>query len=314
MDQVTSELLVSGFRYDSLKRAFLVSWVFIIAGLAVLVLSALIASLFPRSGIAHGIVQNAGILLFLDFVLMAFAGVYRLGESPDGSREGVWAVVAAVLNKAHYFIGATAIAAFIFMVILLLQFGITALAYIPYAGPFLVSLLAGLFFLVNAAAVAAALGGMAVLPPLAAEAASFRGLIKSVLDLMRGRWLSVLFYLVLSFSVLFIAVTVLYYIVRYAMGITHSVQWKINAAYPRSLSSLNLGSYVVDVVRRITPAADPIGAYMAYGNRVFDYLNMARVTIGLSYAAVFSFIASFPLAVYFSISSVFFNRLRKPVS
>lgn len=243
---------------------------------------------------------------------MAFAGVYRLGVPAGDGQDGVRPVVTAILKKAHYFIGATAGAALIFMALLLLQFGITALAYIPYAGPFLVSLLAGLFFLVNAAAVAAALGGMAVLPPLAVEAASFRGLVKSVLDLMRGRWLNVLFYLVLSFSVLFLAVTVLYYIIRYAMGITHSVQWKINAAYPRSLSSLNLGSYIVDVVRRITPATDPIGAYMTYGSRVFDYLNIVRVIIGLSYAAVFSFIAAFPLAVYFSISSIFFNRLRKP--
>lgn len=312
MDQVTSELLVSGFRYHSLKRAFLVSWVFVIGGLAALMVFVLVGSLFPRNGIAQGIAQNAGILLFLDFLLMAFAGVYRLGESTGAGQEGVRTVVVAILKKTHYFIGATACAAVIFMTLLLLQFGITALAYIPYAGPFLVALLAGLFFLVNAAVVAAALGGLAILPPLAVEATSFRGLVKSVLDLMRGRWLNVLFYLVLSFSVLFLAVTVLYYIIRYAMGITHAVQWKINVAYPRSLSSLNLGSYIVDVVRRITPATDPIGAYMTYGSRIMDYLNMAKVIIGLSYAAVFSLIASFPLAVYFSISSIFFNRLRRP--
>lgn len=310
MDQITHEL-ISGFRYESLKKAFLVSWIFIVTGLAALLLAVLISPLFGRGGIAHDMVLNFGWFLFLNSVLMAFAGVYRINGSPGGE-PGIGSIVVDLLKKSHYFLGFTAGIAMVLLSLLFLEFGVSALAYVPFAGPVLVALLTGVFFLANLVVVSVALGGMAVLPPLATESVTFRGLLKSIRELLRSRWLNVLFFLLISASVLLISVMVLYYIIRYAMGITHSVQWKINAAYPRPLSAINLGSYIVDIVNRITPAADPIGAFMTYGNRVFDYLNILKILIGLSYAAVFSFIASFPMAVYFSLSSIFFNRLRTP--
>ena len=309
MDQIRDEL-VSGFRYESLKKAFLVSWIFIVTGLAAFLATVLVASLFRRGSLANGIVTNAGIFIFVNCILMASAGVHRV--SGEGSGEKVRTVAIGLLKKAHLFLGITGGLAALFMALLLLQFGFTALAYIPYAGPVLVALLAGVFFLANVAVITAGLGGIALLPPLATESGSFRALLESLRELVRTRWLNVILYLLISLSVLLIAVTVLYYIIRYAMGITHAVQWKINATYPRPLSAMNLGSYVVDIVRRVTPLADPLGAYMAYGNRIFDYLNILKILIGISYAAVFSFIASFPAAVYFSVSSMFFNRLRNP--
>jgi len=310
MDKIAKEL-VSGFRYETMKKSFLVAWAFIVLAMTLFFILAVVSSLFRRGGPAAGLVQNLGLLAVLTCLLMAFAGVYRIGTETGGEGATVLSIIKGAVKKTHYFLAFTMGSVLLAAILMTVQGGLTALAYIPYAGPVITALLSAVLFMVNIAAATLVMASLAVLGPLALEAGSFRDLVIAVRDLLKKRWLYVLFYLVISFSALFLAVTVLYYIVRYAVGITHAVQWKINAGYPRAVSSLAMGSYAVDIVKRITPSPDPVGAFLAYGTRVFDYLNIIRTTVGISYAAVFSFIAAFPAAVYFGVSSIFFERLRK---
>ncbi len=310
MVKIVRELL-TGFRYSTMKKSFLVVWAFIVLAMVLFFILAYVSTIFRRGGAAAVIVQGLGFLMAFTCFLMAFAGVYQIVAAARGGGAPVISIIKGIAGKTHYYLAFTLGSAVLAAALVAAQAGLTALAYIPYAGPVFTALLTALFFMVNIAAASVVLVSWAVLGPLTLDAGSLRELAVAVRDLLKKRWLHVLLYLVVSLSVLFLAVTVLYFFARHALGITRAIQWKINAAYPKTLNSLVLGSYAVDIVKRITPAPDPMGAFLTYGPRVFDYLNIIKKALVISYAAVFSFIAAFPTAVYFCISSIFFDMLRK---
>ena len=302
--------MLDGFRYQAFKKYVLITWVFILGGMALFFTFGLTAGFFPRTGIMGRLFSQAGWLSALTFLLMGFSGVYSLHAGNGDELPAFRKPIFNVIRRTHYFLGTVFLPAFVLGLLLTVESGFTVISFIPYAGPVLSAFSSLPFFIVNVLFIWVFIAILLVMPPLAVSAGNFPDLLKKTTLMLRKRWLGILMYMVISFAVLFLAMTVLYYMVRYALGITHAVQWKINAAYPQGIRSMNLGSYAVDIIRRITPRADPIAAFKTYGTRVFDFLDIMRVMIGVSYSLVFSFIASLPLAVYFRVSSIFFDRIR----
>ena len=309
MDNIQKEFL-AGFRYKAFKKYVMICWVFLLGGMALFFLIGLMAGFFPRNGIVFRLLSQAGWLSALSSLLMGFAGVYALHAGEGDELPSFRKPFFRVIRRTHYFFGIVFIPALMMLILLSFESGVTALAYVPYAGPVVSALSSLPFFLANVFFIWVFIAIILVMPPIAVSSEGFRDLLNKTAMLLKKRWLGILIYAVISFAVLFLSLTVLYYMVRYALGITHSVQWKINAAYPQSISSMNLGSYAVDIIKRITPRADPIAAFKTYGTRVFDFLDILRVMIGVFYTLLFSFIVSLPMAVYFRFSSIFFDRIR----
>jgi len=253
-------------------------------------------------------VQNLGLLLALSSVLAGFSAVYKTKTS-QSENETLVSLISYICKKSHLIIGTIILMSALLYLVVFLQSALAFLGMISYAGPVLMSLFGGIFYLCNIFLVMFFMVLISILPPILLRSASFSDLRKNILPIVKKHWLDVILYLLVSISTFILSVTIIYYIARYALGITQTIQWKINAAYPRNISSLALSSFAVDIIRKITPSPDPIGAFMDYGSRIFDYVDIIKAVVSISYALVASVLLSFPLAIYFRISSLFYKRI-----
>lgn len=300
--------LIRGFKFGVLKKSFLLTWIFLLFAMILFTAAVFISSYVPAESVIRTIVQSMGLLLALSSLLAAFSAVYKTAMSPS-ENETLFSMVVFIGKKSYFIIGTVLILSAALYLIVFLQSALSLLAMIPYAGPVLMSLLAGIFYLCNILLILLFASVAALLPPIVLRSGSFADLRRNLLPVLKNHWLDVLLYLVISISSFILAMTIIYYIARYALGITAAIQWKINAAYPHAISTLSLGSFATDIIRKITPSPDPIGAFMDYGSRIFDYVDMIKVVVTLSYALVASILISFPLTIYLRITSLFYQRI-----
>lgn len=300
--------LVRGFKFGTLKKSFFLTWIFLFIGMLLFTAAVFASSFAPSNGVMRPILQSAGLLLAFSSLLASFAGVYRT-ETSAGENDSVTEIFKSIMKKTYLIIGSVFILSVIIYVFVFAQSALSLVAMIPYAGPIITGVISGIFFMCNIVLVLLFVAVSAVLPPLSLRATSFAELRKRILDVLTNNWLNVLLYLIVSISAFILAVTIIYYIARYALGITSAIQWKINAAYPRNISNIALSSFAVDIIRKITPSPDPIGAFMDYGSRIFDYVDMIKVVVTISYAIVASIVIAFPLSVFLRISALMYKRI-----
>jgi hypothetical protein len=277
-------------------------------GMILFTLAVLLSSFVPASSVFRTIIQGIGLLLALASMVVACTAVYRI-NTMSSENESILETVRSISTKSHLILAVVFFLSAAIVGIVLLETAVSFLGMIPYAGAVLASLMSGLFYILNIVLIAGFSVVLAVMPPLSLRVRSFMELRKHIVPIIKKNWLQVLLYLLVSISCFILAVTIIYYIARYALGITVAVQWKINAAYPRAVSTIALGSFAVDIIRKITPSPDPIGAFMEYGSSIFDYVDMIKVVLTISYAFAASAVVSFPLAIYFRVSALFYKRI-----
>ncbi len=307
MDIFFSEM-IRGFGFNVLKKSFILTWIFLIVGMMLFTIAVFLSSFIQAGNVLRTVVQAIGLLLALSSVLAAFSAVYQT-QVVSSEHETIVSLVSGICKKAYLIIGTVLLVSALLYLIIFLQSALSFLGMIPYAGPVLMSLISGILYFCNILLVVFFIAMIALLPPIVPRSDSFADLRKNLLPILKNHWLDVLLYLLISISAFILAMTIIYYIARYALGITAAVQWKINAAYPRNIQNLVLSSFAVDIIRKITPSPDPIGAFMDYGSRIFDYVDMIKVVITVSYALAASALIAFPMTIYFRISSLFYKRI-----
>ncbi|PKL37572.1 MAG: hypothetical protein CVV44_14590 [Spirochaetae bacterium HGW-Spirochaetae-1] len=300
-----SPLLLKNFR-DS----FYLTWLFVGIGLLALFLFILLAQVMPKKSYFFYFFQNVGIFLSFTSLLLAFAGVYMITTSPENAASIRKNATRATFRKSPYILGISLAMVFTIMLVLFIEVGISSVGHIPYAGPVIMTLLTVPIFAVNFFLMLTSICVFAVFPPLVSEAESLKGILLELKISIKERWLNVLVYLIISLSLLFLSLLIIYYLVRYAGGLTKSVQWKVEMAYPKVIKFFTMESLFTDIINSITPRSDSAAALKTYGPEIFDYLSILRYLISASYLVIFSFIISFPLAVYFNISSMFFGKVK----
>lgn len=300
--------LIRGFGFNVLKKSFILTWIFLVFGMLLFTIAVFISSFIYAGSVLRTIVQAMGLLLALSSVLAAFSAVYN-ATTASPEHETIVSLVLRISKKSYLIIGTVLIVSLLVYVFVFLQSALSFLGMIPYAGPVLMSILSGVLYFCNILCVLFFIAIIALLPPLVLRSASFTDLRKNLLPMLKYHWIDVLLYLLISISAFILAVTIMYYLTRYALGITAAIQWKINAAYPRNIQNLALSSFAVDIIRKITPSPDPIGAFMDYGSRIFDYVDMIKVVVTVSYALAASVLIAFPMTIYFRIASLFYKRI-----
>lgn len=300
------------FKMGNFKKSFALTWLFVGAGIILLVSCNLIADVMPAKSYFSYFFKDAGIFLMITSLLMAFAGVYRVTALKNGEVIAVRESLKSVAEKSHYILGISFGTLLIFLIVVLLEVGFSSVSHIPYAGPFIAAILTIPIFVINLLCLILTICIFAVVPPMVGEAQNIKDFLNELKIIIWKRGLNVVIYVIISLSILAVSMVIIFFIFKFSVGITKAVQWKINAAYPKIISKkFAQASFLTDLVYRITPRPDPVAAFRKYGFKLFDYLNMLKFIISLSYMIVISFIVSFPLSVYFNFSSSFFRRILK---
>lgn len=299
------------FTREKIRRDSLVTFIFLFSGLLLFTLMFILAGLFQRGGSVYHLLQNLGVFFAFTGMVLAYAAIHRGNVSPGGA--SVRSLAMDTARQAPVVAGillCSIIAVFIVaMVELLLSF----FGYIPYAGPVIVALLSLPLFAVNFAVIAVVVMIWLVLPPMAGEGTDLRKMPMDFFTLMKKRGLVIFGYTMITivvFAVIFGGVLI---VIRYATGITRSVQWNIAPAYPSVFKSIISSSYITDVVSKIAPRTDPIAALREYGSSIFNYIEMLGTLLKVIYGVALSVIVSFVLGIVFNVLSFLYLRAKKDV-
>ncbi len=300
----------STFLLKNFRQSFMLTWLFLSAGIVFLAMFLLLSFAVPKNSYFFYFLQNLGLFMSFVSLLMAYAGVYQIVTAPDSAEKITRNAVRATFKRMHYIAGIAILTALFITVIIFIESGFSVISEIPVAGPILMALFTIPIQLLNFAVILSAICIFAVFPPLVGEASSLKDIAIELKILIKERWLNVIIYLVISLSILFFTFIMIFFLMKYSTGITKAIQWKISAAYPKLLKGLSMKSYFTDIIYKITPSPSTMGIIKNSAGGMFNPASLIQYITGVSYLVIVTFLASFPLAVFFTVSSMFFGRVR----
>lgn len=293
------------FPGNTFRRTFYLTWIFILIGIVLLILFFSLARIANNKSFIYFFIQNIGVFFMFTSLILAYSGVYFITTSSRADGQRFRLIFTDSIKRAPAILCVTLGAAVFLFVLALLEVGLSMISHIPYAGPGIISLLTIPLFLINLASLLLAISIVLLVPPMICDGKSIRDIFTEMKSLVKGEWISIILYIIMSFALLLLFVYIGYYLVKYAVGITKAVQWKIGEAYPAILKGFVKKSYISDVIARITPNPDPISAFKKYGFEIFKYVDILKYIIGISYALLMSFLISFPFSIFFRMTSAF---------
>ncbi len=275
--------------------------------MSIFLVFAYLSGLVPQSGFLYYFFQNLGVFFAFTTILAAYSGVYRISAFNEGSEKTTSRSIKLTALRFHYVLGLTVAAAVLFALVIFIETGISAVSYIPYAGPVITAILTIPFFLVNFACLLLMACLIIIAPPLTGETKNVKETINGLTLIIRAKWITLIIYTLISMALFFLLLQIVYFFIQYSVGITKAAQWKIQFAYPDMVNRMSMRSTLSDIAIRVLPGADLVSPSM-YLQRFVTFL---RGIVGLGYLAAFTFIAAFPLTAYFSISAEYFKSIWK---
>ncbi len=309
MESIISKINTN-FKLYNFRKIFLLTWLFIGVGIVLLILFSAVSITMPRRSFFSYFFQIFGAFVMATFILMAYGGVYYIVTAPEITKGLTRRAIRASFGKAHYFFTVSLVTLLFMNIVVMLETGLSTMALVPGIGALVMALLTIPLFIVNALIVLAAITVFAVSPPLIIESNSIRGVFNEYRISLKTRWVSVVLYLIISLSIFALSLMVIYFLLSYINGITKAVQWSISGAYHRSLDLFTYKSYFSQLVYSIIPRSGMVSALDKFGYKEFIYPDLIKFIILFSYTAIGSFAVSFPLAVYFNVSSFFFGDVK----
>lgn len=292
-------------KLKNFQQSFMLTWLFISIGILAYVLCIILARFTPPGGYFYFFLNNIGIFLLFSTFLMAYSGAYRIVTAPDGARSLTVDAIRETMKRSPVILAISFLTVILVTLVVLFQVGISAVSNIPYVGPMIMAILTIPLFLINFVCFIIAIFVFALSPPMVAEAKTLKDIFIEIRISIIERWANVLLYVFISLAVLGVSVYLIQFIVKYSIGVTIGLQWSLGPIYPGFLRGLSMNSYFSDIAGKIVPTLQ-----MGVEDFSGPYGQAITYILGLSYLALFSFLISFPLTVYFNASSVFFGRVR----
>ncbi len=297
------------FKFENFKKSFKLTWLYVGIAIVVFLLFVLLAGFLRPRSFFYYFLQNVGIFLAFSIVMAAYAGVYRISTFPEGAlkvtRQSIWLTA----RKFHYLLGFALILVAVFILVVLLEIGITSISYIPYAGPAIITLLTIPLFFVNFVCLLLGICLFVIAPPLVGESQTLAEVFSELKMLLKSKWINLVIYMIISLALLLLSMQIIYYLIRYTAGITKAAQWQLQYAYPEMIHRLGMSSMLTDVLSHVLPRAQTVSP----ANYSIGFVKVLKHIVGFGYLVVFSFVAAFPLAAYFSISSQYFKNIWRDV-
>ncbi|MDY6935321.1 MAG: hypothetical protein SVZ03_13995 [Spirochaetota bacterium] len=298
----------SMFNPNNFKKSFMITWMSVVFGFFIIFLLFIIASQTPKNSVYSYILQNIGLFMLFSSLLLGLAGVHRLNINLEGS--SIMGIFKDISRRSHYILVISLIVVLFLFGIVLLEVGFSLFGHIPYIGSVIVLLLTIPLFSINFICLIISLSVILITPLMIGEGKSLIEIGKDFTKFFKEKWFYTALYLFVSFILLILGFIIVYYFTRYSVGVTKAVQWKINAAYPKFLDIASTTSLLTDFAEKMVPEPDPIAAFKKYGFEILNYLAIVRHVISFFYIILFSLIVSFPLAAYYSLSSIFYKWIR----
>lgn len=293
------ESLTGNFRFS-----FFVTWLYVCVAIAVFLICVICAGFLPSRSFLYYLIQNIGIFLAFTVLLSGYNAIYKTLNyyaSAQNWRENIkWS-----LKNFHYFLGASLFFLMLFIVIVLIEVGISTVSYIPFVGPAIITILTAPLFFINFLCLLIGICLVGIFPAIFVESGTLGAMWEKLKLIMRSKWINVLFYMIISISLLLISMQIIYYIIRYTSGITKIAQSHIQYAYPEMISRLGMSSVVTDIFNQLFPQQQTVSP----AQYSVAFVKALKYIIGISYTVVFSIIISFPLSLYFSITARYVNKL-----
>ena len=292
-------------------RDSLVSLIFLSAGMIILAVFFLLSAIPAKGGDIYYFLQNVGIFFLFVSLYMTYAAIHR-GNVASG-KHTYRSLVLDTARQTHIGICILLGSIVAILIVALAELLFSLIGYIPYAGPAIMGLMSLPLFVINFAVITAAVLIWVVTPPMIGEAVDIKRMPFDFLALVKKRGLVIIGYTFITFVALVVFFSPLLMIIRYAAGITKSVQWNIGPAYPQILSAIIRPSYITDIIGKIAPRTDPIAALQQYGSSIFNYVEMLGTLLKVLYGIAMVVLISFILSMFFNILSYFYDRVKKGV-
>jgi hypothetical protein len=299
------------FTREKMIRDALVSFIFLSAGMLVLAALFLLSAIPDKGGDIYYFLQNVGIFFIFVSLFMTYAAIHRGNTAPG--EHTLRSLVLDIARQSHIVICILLGSILAIFIVALAELLISLIGYIPYAGPAVMGLLSLPLFIINFAVITAAVLIWVVTPPMIGEATDLKRMPFDFLALVKKRGLVIMGYTFIAFVALVVFFSPILMIIRYAAGITRSVQWNISPAYPQILNSIIRPSYITDIIGKIAPRTDPIAALQQYGTSIFNYAEMLGTLLKVLYGIALIVLVSFILSLFFNILSFFYDRVKKGV-
>ena len=289
----------------------LISLIFMFAGMIILVVFFLLSEIPAKGGDVYYFLQNVGIFFLFVSLFMTYAAIHR-GNVASGKHTFI-SLVMDTARQAHIAICILLGSILAILIVALVELLLSLIGYIPYLGPAVMGLLSLPLFIINFAVITAALLIWVVTPPMLAEDVDIKRMPFDFLALVKKRGLVILGYTFVTFIALVVFFSPVLMIIRYAAGITKSVQWNISPAYPQILSAIIRPSYITDIIGKIAPRTDPIAALQQYGSSIFNYVEMLSTLLKIVYGIVMVALISIVMSMFFNVLSYCYERVKKGV-
>jgi hypothetical protein len=299
------------FTRDKMIRDSLVGLIFLSAGMIILAVFFLLSAIPAKGGDIYYFLQNAGMFFLFVSLFLTYAAIHR-GNVASG-KHTFKSLILATARQAHIAICILLGSILAILIVALVELLLSLIGYIPYAGPAVMGLLSLPLFVINFAVITAALLIWVVTPPMVGEDVEIKRMPFDFLALVKRRGLVIIGYTFAAVVVLVVFFSPVLMIIRYAAGITKSVQWNISPAYPQILSSIIRPSYITDIIGKIAPRTDPIAALQQYGSDIFNYAGMLGTLLKVLYGMAMIVLVSFVLSMFFNILSFCYERVKKGV-
>lgn len=299
------------FTREKMIRDAIVTFICLLAGFLGLLAFFLLALIPDKGGSVYHLLDNLGIFCFFSGAILGYCTIHR--ENTGAGEHSVRSLLAATAGQAHIIIGILLASILLLFIAAFAELVLSLFGYIPYAGPVIVALLSVPLFAINAALIAALVLVWVAVPPMVVEGAPLKRLPFDFLTLSKKKGLVIFGYTIVSILVFAAIMGALLMIIRYAAGITRSVQWNISPAYPSVFKAIIRPSYVTDIIGKVAPQTDPIAALQQYGTEIFNYVQMLGNLLKLLYGIMLAVLVSFFLAMFFNVLSFFHTFTKKDI-
>ncbi len=300
------------FNSEHFKKSVWITFLFMSLGFLILFICLVLADqVTEKKSLFYFLFQNIGIISFFISLLIAYAGVHRINSNTIGSDLSVKQAFTETIKKTHYIIMITLGVFLSICIVASIEFGVSYISNIPYAGPAIISLLTIPFFMLIFLSLILSLCFFILTPPMVSDGKSIKEIVKDFRGLIKTKGLYIIVYSIVSMIFFFFCLKMVYYIAGYSTGITKAMQWKINIAYPKLLDIVIKQSYLTDILGKIAPKTNTMDALQKYGLEILDYVAILKYIIGFSYYAVYTFIFAIPFAAFFNITSNFYKKIKE---
>ncbi len=305
----TDNLLYS-FNNKSFKTKFFVTWFFIFLGISLSIVFINIGANFLKQKNIYLLFQYTGLFFIFISAISSMGSTQISNFKKNQEIFNPFTLFKISIKKIGTFIIISLIILLFLIIVLGIEILFSYAGTIKFAGPVIISLstIPVLFYNLFCSLFLICLS--IIYPLVAVETKNIYTAFKDTLLFLKKNWIHTLIYLMISSTVLYLCIELIFKLLMYCSGIAQAVSWNIKIGYPKIVTLFSGKSVFSTFVQQMVPAPDPIATYKEFGTKALKYLPLFKHFMKICYIFFISFILAFPLTVFSNLTSVIYNKIK----